>query len=100
MTKLINRLWAGQVPLGEAVWTYAVAYGFVINAISHGLLLALLVNDMGLVLVAVAFILPIPYNLLIVVAVWRSAERYEGPKKWADLALVGTVIWMIILTAA
>jgi len=34
------------------------------------------------------------------VAVWQSAERYPGPKKWAELARVGTVFWMVALTLA
>ena len=43
---------------------------------------------------------PVPYNIFMVVAVWRSADRYRGAKTWAELARVSTVIWMLALTAA
>jgi hypothetical protein len=60
----------------------------------------LLVNDANMAWVALAFAIPIPYNLFVVVAVWRSAGRYPGPQKWADFARIGAVFWMIGLTLA
>jgi len=98
MTRLAKQLWAGEVPLASAFWRYAVLYGFLVNAFSSGLLLILLVRDAPLVLVAVAFALPLPYNLLAIVAVWRSADRYQGQKSHAEIARIVTVIWMIALT--
>ena len=99
MVNLAKDLWGGRLPLKEAVWVYAVAYGLLINLITSLLFLGLLINDVGPILLILAFVLPIPFNLLVVVAVWRSAERYQGPKEWADLARLGTVIWMLVLTA-
>lgn len=100
MTRLVKQLWAGEIPLGQAFWRYAVVYGLLINSVAHGLFFALLVKDAALVPVAIAFALPIPYNLLAAVAVWRSADRYQGPKTRAELARIAAVIWMIALTAA
>ncbi len=100
MTTLIRSLWAGDLPLGEAFWWYAVGYGFVLNLVTSLLFLVVLVKGAGAVALVLTFLLPIPYNLLIVVAVWRSAGRYPGPRKWADLARTGTLVWMIVLTAA
>jgi len=100
MKKRIKRLWAGDLPLAEAVWEYAVWYGVLLNFATSVLFLAFMVNQAGPVMLFLVFLLPIPYNLLVVVAVWRSAGRYQGPRKWADLARFGTVIWMIALTAA
>ena len=100
MIDLAKVLWAGKLPLKEAVWVYAVAYGLLINLITSLLFLGLLVNDVAPMFLVLVFVLPIPFNFLVVVAVWRSADRYQGPKEWADLARVGTVIWMLVLTAA
>ena len=100
MPLLVKQLWAGEIPLGEAFWRYAVVVGFFVNLVTSALLLALLAKDAGLVWVAVSFVLPIPYNVLAVVAVWRSAARYEGPETRADLARIVSLIWMIVLTAA
>ena len=98
--KFVNRLWTGEFPLGQAFWRYAVGYGLLLNLVTHPAFFALLVNDANMVLVVLAFAAPVPYNIFIVVAVWRSADRYQGPKAWAELARVGTVIWMLALTAA
>ncbi len=98
--KLVKCLWASELPLRQAFWQYAVGYGLLINLVTSLAFLALLTNDANIVLVALAFALPIPYNFVMAVAVWRSADRYSGPKAWADLARIGIVIWMVSLTIA
>lgn len=100
MAKLIKSLWAGEVSLGEAFWSYAIAYGLLLNVITSFLFMMLLVHDAAMHVLALAFALPLPYNLLVIVAVWRSADRYTGPKQRAELARLGTVLWMLALTAA
>ncbi len=100
MINLAKDLWEGTVSLKQTFWQYAVVYGLLVNLVTSLLFLALLVNDVAPVLPIAAFILPVPFNLFLIVAVWRSADRYQGPKKWADLARVGAVIWLLVLTAA
>jgi len=100
MFRLIKRLWAGELPLAQAFWNYAVVYGFLLNLVTHVVFLVLLLNDAHAILVALLVALPIPYNLLAIVGVWRSAARYAGPETWAILARIGTVIWMVALTLA
>ncbi len=99
MTQAIKDLWAGERPLRHAFWHYAVGYGLLVNLATHLAFLAVLLNDARLALAVVAFALPIPYNVFVAVAVWRSADRYQGSKTWADLARVATVIWMVVLSA-
>jgi hypothetical protein len=100
MRKLVAHLWAGEAPLKQAFWQYAVGYGLLLNLITTLAFLALIARDANTALIVLAFALPVPYNVLAVVAVWRSANRYPGSKTWADLACIGTVIWMIVLTIA
>ncbi len=100
MAKLVKRLWAGQLPLEQAFWHYAVGYGLLINLVTSMAFLALIAREANLALVVLAFALPVPYNVIVTVAVWRSANEYRGPKKWADMARVGTVIWLVALTLA
>ena len=38
------------------------------------------------------------YKIFVIIAVWRSAEQYQGNKKLADLARAATVFGMIIMT--
>ena len=100
MAGFVKRLWAGDLPLPQAIWEYAVFYGLLINVLTDVLFYALLINDANSVLVVLAFALPIPYNIFVIVAVWRSAGRYPGPEKLRDLARLGTVVWMVVLTLA
>ena len=90
---IVRRLWAGEVPLGRAFWSYAMIGGTALNGVATLLAMALVAMDAPAVLAVVAFGLPIPYNLLVLVAVWRSAGAYQGPRLWADLARVAIVIW-------
>jgi hypothetical protein len=100
VAKLVKHLWAGEVPLRQAFWQYAVGYGLLLNLITTLAFLALITRDANTALIVLAFALPVPYNVLITVAVWRSADRYPGSKTWADLARIGAVIWMVVLTIA
>ena len=99
MMKQIGRLWAGDVPLAEAFWKYAVLYGLLVNLITSLLFLALVINEANAVVLILAYAIPVPYNFVIAVAVWRSANSYAGPKEHANLARVVTVVWMVALTA-
>ena len=90
---IVRRLWAGEVPLARAFWSYAMIGGTALNGVMTLLALALLTMDVPAVVAVVAFALPIPYNLLVLVAVWRSAGAYQGLRLWADLARAAIVIW-------
>ena len=91
MKQRIKALWSGEIPLDIVFWRFAVIYGLLLNTATSLLFMALLVNAAGYVWLIPAFLLPIPYNLLIIVAVWRSAGRYEGPRQWVDWARFATV---------
>ena len=51
----------------------------------------------GLLALAV-FLLPLPYNVLSVIAVWRSADRYDGDPTWATTARIVSIAWAILAT--
>jgi hypothetical protein len=94
----LSRLWRGGLPLKDAFWNWAVAGGLIVNILSSAAFLFL--ADDGLLLAAfIAGYAPsLPYNVLVTVGVWRAAERYEGERRWADLARIVTIVWMIILS--
>ncbi len=48
--------------------------------------------------VIVGYGFSLPYNFAVSVGVWRSAERFEGERRWAEYAQMGTVIGMILLS--
>ena len=68
MSKL-RALWAGDLPLGEAFWTWAICVGLLVNVISSGLFLALLTFDRPLAALFVGYVLSVPYNVVALVGV-------------------------------
>ena len=99
MAKL-RALWSGSLPLGEAFWTYAVGIGLAINLLATLLLLALLSWDRPIAALFVGHAFTLPYNLVALVGVWRSAARYQGERIHADLARIVTLVGMVLLSVA
>lgn len=95
MLSVVRRLWTGEVPLVRAFWDYGIIGGTALNALTTVSAMALLASE-GLEAAALAlFALPIPYNLLVVVAVWRSAKAYGGRPIWANTARIAIVLWAL-----
>ena len=94
----VHRLWRGEIPLPDAFWTWAVTGGLLVNIASSILFLYLVTADRPVAALIVGYAPSIPYNVLVTVGVWRSAERYEGERQWADLARTVTVIGMVLLS--
>lgn len=97
MSKL-RSLWLGEVPLGEAFWTWAMGVGLMVNIVTSGLFLAMVMHDRPWAALLLGYVLSVPYNVLATVGVWRSAARYEGPAAHADLARIAVATAMLLLT--
>jgi hypothetical protein len=94
----LRRLWQGDLPLDQAFWNWAVIGGIVVNALTSIAFLALVMNGYTAVAFVAGYVLSVPYNILVAVGVWRSAARYEGDRRWADLARIVTVAAMLVLS--
>ena len=97
MAKL-RSLWLGDLPLGDAFWTWAIAIGLLVNLTTSALFLVLITADQPWAALFVGYALSVPYNVVAVVGVWRSAARYQGPAGHAELARFATVIVMVLLS--
>lgn len=100
MKALVRSLWLGEMPLARAFWEYAILYGLLLNLLttigSLMLFAAKAPAGYGLGL----FLLAVPYNLFVLVAVWRSAGRYQGERHWADFARIAVVLWVLAVSLA
>jgi hypothetical protein len=96
----MRRLWRGEETLARAFWEYAMLYGTLANTVTTVGMLAVVAANGPIWLAVVIHFLAAPYNLFVVIAVWRSARRYRGPPQWATLARMGVVAWGLIATAA
>lgn len=98
MVRLVTELWAGRVPLADAFWTYTVFWGFIINLAATLASLALVVGEAPNGAVVAAHVAPIPWNVLVLVAVWRSAGRAPIAPGWANAARAITFAWVAVLS--
>lgn len=94
----LRALWKGDLPLGDAFWTWAILGGLLVNISTSVLLLVLIMLDHPWPALIVGYGFSVPYNVVVVVGVWRSAARYDGPSTYADLARGVTVILMAVLS--
>ena len=95
MTDWIGRLWRGEIGLASAFWEYTIVFGTFAHVVTTGLAYGAYVLGAPLWMAIVTFFLAAPYTFLVTVGVWRSAERYPGPPKWAHAARLAVVIWAI-----
>lgn len=98
VTGWITTLWSGRKPLPEAFWHFGIVTGFIVNLIASLAALVLFTTDAPDWLAATIHFAPVPYNLLVLVGVWRSAARWRGEGRWADLARLVITLWVIAAT--
>lgn len=79
MLASLGDLWTGRLPLSAAFWNWMIFWGFLLNLATTMPSLAVLVAAAGAPhgvaggLSVALHLAPIPYNILCLVGVWRSA---------------------------
>lgn len=94
----VLRLWHGELPLQQAFWDWAVIGGLIVNLASSGGFLLLMMEDRSVLALIVGYGPSIPFNILVCVGVWRSADRFAGERRWANLARTVTIAGMLLLS--
>ncbi|WP_246135802.1 hypothetical protein [Mesorhizobium intechi] len=84
--------WLGQVPIERLFWLDMLLVGTGISIASSIVALILLVLKMPLGLVLAVHFAPVPYNIFLTIAVWRTAEQSSAK---ASLMLLGSALWLI-----
>jgi len=95
---ILRRLWRGELALADAFWSWAVLGGLAINLATSAALLALIMQDRPILAFIAGYAPSVPYNVIVSVGVWRSAARYAGDRRWADLARIVTLTGMVLLS--
>jgi hypothetical protein len=94
----LGALWRGELRLSDAFWTWAVLGALVINISTSVLFLVLISADRPLAALVVGYALSVPYNILALVGVWRSAAVHDGLPLHSDLARWCSLILLSILS--
>jgi hypothetical protein len=90
----IKTLWRGEYQLSYAFWAWAVIGGLLVNMTASFILLIILSIDQLIPALIFGYGISIPYNVVVLFGVWRSAARYDGPEIYANLARGATAIMM------
>ena len=83
------RFWNGQLSLPMSYWGVGIGLGIVYGFLAGIITLGLGMSDDAMW----GFI--IPFQIYTVVGIWRSSDKYKGPKFWAILAKIAVVIGLI-----
>ncbi len=84
--------------MSRVFWLYAVCYGTLLNLLTTIASFALVAGGYPGWLAVAVFFLPAPYNLLMIISVWKSALRYQGWQYWPTLARALIIVWAIAAT--
>ncbi|MBZ9994917.1 hypothetical protein [Mesorhizobium sp. BH1-1-4] len=93
MVDFFGARWRGQIPLERLFWRDTMLIATAINIASSAAALVLLGLKMPLALVLAVHFAPVPYNVFLTLAVWRTAEKSGGAK--ASLMMLGSALWLI-----
>lgn len=100
MRSLLSDLWGGRLPLSTAFWNYMIFWGFLLNLATNLGSLSVLVAAGGsapqgwVALLSLGLhALSMPYNILCLVGVWRSAARPEVSSISRLLTRTIAIIW-------
>ena len=93
MRRHLAALWRGEVPLRQAFWEYAIAYGTTGNIVATAAAIATVAAGLPDVLAIGLFLVPLPYIFAAIVGVFRSADNYRGPPQWATIAKIAVIVW-------
>src|SRR5665648_1097948 len=85
-------LWRGNLPLGQAFWEYAIAYGTIANIGATGAAMAAVMVGLPDIIAMFLFLSPLPYILAAVVGVLRSANKHHGAPEWAAIAKIAVIV--------
>ena len=97
MTAAVAEFARGGLPLGRAFWLWGILGGAVVNLFATLAAVALLSAELSPWLAVLAFAAPIPWNLLLLVGVWRSARRPEVGRDLGLAARLGIAAWVAVL---
>ena len=86
--------WQGAVPLDRLFWRDMIVVGTAISIASSVAALIMLGLKLPLASVLAVHFSPVPYNIFLTLAVWRTAEKAGGAK--ASLMMLGSAFWLIL----
>ena len=79
----------GELSLPHSYWLVGIVYSIVVGILAAVIILSFSLPDKTL------SVLVLPWIIFISIGIWRSSDKYKGPKFWAILAKIAVVISVI-----
>jgi len=95
MLRTVKRYIAGEVPLRQVFLYDMLLIGTMVNVATGLATLAAFAMDFPAWAGIAIFLSPQPYNLLLAIAVWRSAA-HDTPR-WRETAKVVAILWWVLM---
>ena len=83
------KFWNGDLSLPMSYWLVGIVFGLVV-----GFSIGMISYAMGMPEAAINFLI-LPWAIYSTVGIWRSSDKYKGPKFWAVLTKILIVIGII-----
>jgi hypothetical protein len=94
----IVRFFHGGIPLARAFWLWGILGGGIVSLFSTLFALTLVAAGAPTWLAVLVFAAHIPWNLVLLVGVWRSAGRPEVSSAAANLARLTILAWVVVIS--
>ena len=89
--------WRGEVPLATVFWNDMLFVGTTVNIMTTFVAMGLLTLGVPTMPIVLTYFAPLPFNLFLVAAVWRSAENAAATTGFA--ARCASLVWLVAATA-
>jgi hypothetical protein len=96
--RAVAEFWRGDIPLARAFWLWGILGGGIVSLASTLLALAVLAGGAPGWLSVAVFAAHIPWNLVLLIGVWRSSDRVEVRRDFAQAARLLMVAWVLLLS--
>ncbi len=91
---LIKELWRGNVPLSRTFWLFGFGVNllFTIAFVYLNFQADLLTSKVGAIFYLLLLLFSLIYGPFILIAIWRSANKYQGLQRYAIAAKIMVII--------
>jgi hypothetical protein len=96
--RTIVEFFRGGLPLGRAFWLWGILGGGIVSLFATLLALTLIAAGAPAWLAVLVFAAHIPWNLVLLVGVWRSAGQPGVRPAAASLARLVILAWAVVLS--
>lgn len=95
---VLLRLWRGEEPFERTFWTWGVLIALVVNVSTTAGTFYLVSVDRPFAAFFVGYVMSIPYNVFVLVAIWRSAPRSQETPQAVLVTRIIALTWLTLLS--